>query len=151
MNRDVLVNRFLTYHKNFKKFDGMTEEQLNSIKEEIKYLRDGFDGYDRYWKVLQYYIHPLRRNFDETVAGLILACDPFLESLEIYEQLGKPAKDDTVAMEEYANQVRNAIGFYDRNLRIFEKCYRTHLQKIEIQKAFEEVQGKKKALKNSEK
>lgn len=151
MNRQELCCKFLTYHKRFNKFNGLSEEDLKRIENDVKNLRSDLEGYDRYIRTMLYYTHPLRSNFDETVAGLILACDPFLESLEIYEQLGKPAKDDKVAMEEYANQVRNAIGFYDTNLRIFEKAYRSRLQRIEIQKAFEEVQGKKKALKNSEK
>ena len=151
VNRSELCSKFLTYHKRYNKFNDLSQEDLDRIESDVKNLRSELKGYERYIRTMLYYTHPLRQNFDETVADLIIACDPFLEALEIYEQLGSPNKENKAAMEEYANQVRNTIGFYDANLRIFEKAYKSRLKRLDVQKAFEEVQGKKKALKNSEK
>lgn len=149
VNITELKNKFLTYYKSFNKFASLTQDDLNAIKNDVRVLTEEMKGYERYVRTMQYYVHPLRRNFDETVAGLIIACDPFMESLEIYEKHGKPDKNDKDAMEAYANEVRNAIGFYDSNLRIFEKYYRARMQQITMQEAMVNFQNKKKEKTNS--
>ena len=148
--------KFYQKERESKKFQTMDEEQLASVakklyrKEEISsndvnpFQSPRITKLDKYIKVLQYLsnpsIHMEIKTFDERLAYLIMAVDPYLVTFKEFLKINLMTIEEITRIEnlkernrlfdernqiicEYESTVRDQIGFFDAKLLKYEELF----------------------------
>ena len=148
--------KFYQKERESKKFQTMDEEQLASVakklyrKEEISsndvnpFQSPRITKLDKYIKVLQYLsnpsIHMEIKTFDERLAYLIMAVDPYLITFKEFLKINLMTIEEISRIEdlkernrlfdernqticEYESTVRDQIGFFDAKLLKYEELF----------------------------
>ena len=151
--------KFYQKERESKKFQTMDEEQLATVakklyrKEEISsndvnpFQSPRITKLDKYIKVLQYLsnpsIHMEIKTFDERLAYLIMAVDPYLVTFKEFLKINLMTIEEISRIEdlkernrlfdernqticEYENTVRDQIGFFDAKLLKYEELFFKH-------------------------
>ncbi len=157
-NLDTTKEQFHAKSVSFKGFKEMSLEDVERIKKLMESKTLGGKkqfisaGLDTYTNTLRYLINPTihreLKTFDEKIMFLILACDPELQTFELFLQseiipqseIEKASDPFEVAelknlrkeqINAYVSIVRQKIGFYDSNLLKYEKILSEGLFKKE--------------------
>ena len=148
--------KFYQKERESKKFQTMDEEQLATVakklyrKEEISsndvnpFQSPRITKLDKYIKVLQYLsnpsIHMEIKTFDERLAYLIMAVDPYLVTFKEFLKINLMTIEEITRIEdlkernrlfdernqiicEYESTVRDQIGFFDAKLLKYEELF----------------------------
>ena len=148
--------KFYQKERESKKFQTMDEEQLATVakklyrKEEISsndvnpFQSTRITKLDKYIKVLQYLsnpsIHMEIKTFDERLAYLIMAVDPYLVTFKEFLKINLMTIEEITRIEnlkernrlfdernqiicEYESTVRDQIGFFDAKLLKYEELF----------------------------
>ena len=134
--------------KDFKKFEDLTEERINTLRNNISFIinKDEYNSLDNhgklmlYIKILNHLVNNPRNgyNFDEKIFVLIEACDPNCDYLRTYIEFGRP-QVGTVEYEQYLNAAMDKTGFKEDNIRKFEPAY---MRNVVLKRQQNKEQGK---------
>lgn len=148
MNLAVMRKKFYQYINFFKKFDGITPEMIENIKQDAKdfkekhldeYLDKG-DILSAYKKAMSILVNNHNLSFDEKVLYIIFIFDPNLITFkdfiasdiitkdEIKRETNELEKEAMILEREsqtdtYAMNVRKQIGFFENYLLVVERTY----------------------------
>ena len=147
--------KFYQNEQNSKNFANLSAEQLAVVAGKIykkqeqnpettNHFQQRITNLDRYEKTLQYltnpFIHLEFKTFDERIAYLIMATDPYLVIFKEYLKTNIPSMNEinntedsheranlimkrNMAISEYERNVRDKVGFYDPKLVKYEELY----------------------------
>ena len=111
-------------NKDFNKFENLTEERQEELRNDIFYLKENYKKLELYTKILELVVLDYKRNYtyDEKIFCLIEACDQNLDYLRTFNRFGNPKKGE-IEFEQYLNEIRSITGFADDYLRKYEYLY----------------------------